>query len=242
MSPSATAFGDVSALALAAADEVAKAAAQAVAARQRFRIVLSGGRTPAALYRLLATEPFRGRIDWASTALLFGDERRVAPDDPSSNQRMARETLLSGLAVAPGAFLPLDGADPDGERAAERYERDLRSELGADPPDLLLLGLGPDGHTASLFPGSPALDEKSRWVRSVPPPAAVTPVVPRLTVTPPLLLRARRTLVLVTGEDKREALKRALAQSGSEHQTPARLVWRSDGAVDFFCDRAALGR
>ncbi len=227
---------DAAAIASAAAEEIARAAADAVAARGRFRLVLAGGHTPEALYRLLSSPPWRQRIDWPKVALLFGDERCVPPDDPRSNQRMVRLALLGALAAPPAAYLPMDGAAPD---AAARYEGRLRGELGDDPPDLLLLGLGPDGHTASIFPGSPALEERSRWVVAVPPPTTVPPPIPRLTLTPPLLIRARRTLVLATGAEKQAALARALAETGEERETPARLVRRSEGEVSFFFDPAA---
>jgi 6-phosphogluconolactonase len=217
---------------------VVQAGQQAQARSNRFLLGLAGGRTPAALYRALAKEPLRSALDWSRVTLVFGDERRVPKDDPWSNQRMVREQLLSGL---PGtvAVLAMDGADPDGDRAARRYEEELRAAANGVAIDLLLLGLGSDGHTASLFPGDAALEEKARWVVPVHAPPGVSPNVDRLTLTPVVIERAQEILVLVEGSEKASALCQALADEGSELRCPVRVVHRSRGRVTFLCDRQA---
>lgn len=231
---------DAAALARAAAEEVARRAEEAVAARGTFTLALSGGSTPQPLHALLAdpAAPFRARIPWARTEIWFGDERAVPPDHAESNFRMAREALLDH--VAPRAVHRIEGERPAAEAAA-RYEGELRAAAGPDgaPPrlDLVLLGLGNDGHTASLFPGSAALEERERWVTA--------PFVPavgahRITLTLPVLERARAIAFVVAGADKREALARLLAPGASP--VPAARVRPLDGALLVLADRAAAAR
>jgi 6-phosphogluconolactonase len=228
-------LGDPEALARAAAEEVVGAATRAVAARGAFTVALAGGATPRRLYRLLADAgaPFHGRIPWDRTHVFFGDERPVAPDHPDSNYRMAREALLDHVAVASVHRIPAEAPG-----AAAAYEADLRAFFGtpgdAAPPrlDLVLLGLGPDGHTASLFPGTAAVEEAARWV--------VSPFVPqvgsrRVTLTLPVLNRARAVLFLVSGAEKAGALARVL---GGE-PLPAARVQPDGGAVWLVDDAAA---
>jgi 6-phosphogluconolactonase len=238
MNPGLRIVSSPEALAEEGSARVVQVGQQTLARRGRFVLGLSGGRTPAALYRKLAAEPQRSALDWSRTSLVFGDDRRVPPDDPRSNQHMVREQLLSGL---PGnvAVLAMDGEDPDGERAAGRYEGQLRAACGGEI-DLLLLGLGPDGHTASLFPGdAAALEEKLRWVVPIHPPPGVSPNVDRLTLTPVVIERAREILVLVEGSEKASALRQALADEGSELRCPVRVVHRCRGRVTFLCDHDA---
>jgi 6-phosphogluconolactonase len=229
---------DAEAVARAAAEELVGAAARAVAARGRFTLALSGGSTPRRLYALLADPgaPFRGRIPWDRTHVFFGDERSVPPDHPDSNYRMARGALLDHIAAA--SVHRIRGEEPG---AADAYEAELRRffriPAGGAPPrlDLVLLGLGPDGHTASLFPGTPAVDETSRWTAS--------PFVPRLgtrrvTLTLPVLDRAREVLFLVSGGEKAPALARVLAAAPGAAALPAALVRPAGGAV-WIVDEAA---
>src|SRR3569623_757952 len=147
------------------ADSLVIAAAQAIAARGRVLLVLSGGSTPKALFELLATPPYAGRIDWTRTHVFWGDERCVPPDDRSSNYRMAREALLDKVPISPEAIHRMRGEDPP-EQAAAAYEADLRALFGGGAPrfDVVLLGMGDNGHTASLFPHLTAVRETSRWV------------------------------------------------------------------------------
>ncbi|BDG10032.1 6-phosphogluconolactonase [Anaeromyxobacter paludicola] len=227
---------DAEAVARAAAEELVLAAARAVAARGAFTLALAGGTTPRRLYALLAAEPFRGRVPWDRTQVFFGDERPVPPDHPDSNYRMAREALLDHVPVA--GVHRIRGEDP---AAAERYEEELRRWFGIPPGgapprlDLALLGLGADGHTASLFPGSLALDERVRWV--------VSPFVARLgsrrtTLTLPVLDRARAVIFLVSGGEKAPALARALAPAPGDEPLPAARVQPAGGAL-WIADHAA---
>src|SRR5262249_22411813 len=181
---------DADSLALAAADEFARSAADAVSRRGLFHVALSGGSTPRALYRRLTKPPHRGAIPWDSVRFFFGDERCVPPGDDRSNYRMAREALFNPLRIAPRRVFRVRGeADP--ARAAREYERLLRAHVPGRPPrlDLVLLGLGEDGHTASLFPGTPALTEGKRLAVENPGPR---PGEPRITLTYRAIDSARR--------------------------------------------------
>jgi 6-phosphogluconolactonase len=229
---------DPEALARRAAEEVARRAAEAVASRGTFSLALSGGSTPRLLYRLLAepTEPFARRVPWPQVHFFFGDERAVPPDDPASNYRMAREALLD---LVPSGSVHRMEAELGANEAATRYEAALRDHFGAvEVPvlDLALLGLGTDGHTASLFPGSPALRERRHWVMAAkgPPPA-----VERITLTPPPLERARALLFLVAGAEKAEPLRRMLRPQAGEDPIPAAQL-RPEGEVLVVADRAAV--
>lgn len=178
-------------------EDVGAAAAERVLALKPRTLALAGGSTPRGLYRRLAAAP----LDWAETDVFFSDERCVPPTHAESNYAMAQETLLRHV---PARVHRMPGEACD----AAAYERELRAVFPQTPPvfDLILLGLGADGHTASLFPGDPALDERERWVLRVEQPDYA-----RLTFTPPLLSAARAVLLLVAGERKREALSRLLA-------------------------------
>jgi 6-phosphogluconolactonase len=175
----------------------------------RMSLALSGGSTPRGAYELLAAAGRR----WDGVQVLFGDERMAPPDDPASNYRMARETLLDGIDIPPGNVHRIRGELPAWTAAAEA-EASLHAAVagrseGWPSIDLVLLGMGPEGHTASLFPGDPALDERSRAYVPVHRPDLPQP--DRVTVTLPVLLAARRVVVLVDGRDKTQALVRALA-------------------------------
>ena len=204
---------DVAALADDAAARLQAAAHAAVAARGRFVVALSGGSTPRALHaRLVALGP--DALPWRRTHVVFGDERCVPPDDAASNYGMARDTLLAHVPVPAEQVHRMEGERPPLD-AARRYEARLRALAGADDAapfvDLLLLGMGADGHTASLFPGAPTLDERTRWVVPAEAPVGVTPRE-RLTLTLPALARARTVLVLAAGAEKRAAVARAEAE------------------------------
>src|SRR3569833_54236 len=192
----------------ASADALVTAAAQAIAARGRFLLVLSGGSAPKALFELLATPPYAGRVDWTRTHVFWGDERCVPPDDRSSNYRMAREALLDKVPISPEAIHRMRGEDPP-QQAAAAYEADLSALFGGGAPrfDVVQLGLGDNGHTATLFPGRTAVRETSRWVVA----EYVGEVkMWRITMTPPLLNAAARVQFLVVGADKAAMLKRVL--------------------------------
>lgn len=209
----------------------------ALAAKDTCRISLSGGSTPKALYELLASEPFRGRFPWSKVSWYWGDERFVPPDHPESNYRMAREAMLARVPVPPQNVhpIPTDGTPED---AARRYERTLQHAYGPatlDPRrplfDIMLLGVGADGHTASLLPGHPALDERTRWVLPVP---EGRPEV-RITLTLPAIESSRHVAFLVAGKSKAPILLKIRAGGSG---LPAARV-RPVGELLWFVDRAA---
>lgn len=213
--------------------------AAAQAAGGEFRVSLSGGSTPRALYALLASDVFRERFPWRRVSWYWGDERFVPHDHPRSNYRMIREAMLSRTPVPPANIhpVPTDGTPED---AASRYERTLQSEYGAatlDPArpmfDVTLLGLGPDGHTASLLPGEPVLEERRRWVAAV---SHGRPEV-RITMTYPVIESSRRVAFLVAGREK-AAIFGAIRAGGS--RVPAARV-NPLGELVWFVDRAAAG-
>ena len=212
-----------------AAAHVRAAAAAAIAARGRFRIALAGGTTPRALYPALVSG-----IDWTRVAVFFGDERVVRPTDPQSNYRMAHETLLEPAAVPPANVFRWRAEDPDLAAAARDYQEALTAQ--AEPPwlDLALLGLGPDGHTASLFPGTTALAEETRLAVAVDVPAQGAH---RLTLTYPALCGAREICFLVTGREKASVLAAVLRRRQSD--LPAARIMRRPGPVTVFCDADA---
>ncbi len=223
------------------AEEIVARAGRAVAASSALTWVLSGGGTPRRLYELLASEPaFRDRMPWAETAFFWGDERPVPPDHPESNFRMAWEAMLSRVPVRPEQIhrWPVELAP---EEAARAYEATLRQALGlaagARPRfDLVLLGLGADCHTTSLFPGSPVLGERER-LTAAPWVAALNSY--RLTFTPPALDSARCVLFLVSGEEKAAALRAALAPEGDPADCPARAIHPAAGDLLWVVDRPA---
>jgi 6-phosphogluconolactonase len=214
--------------------------AEASASQGRFAIALSGGSTPRLLFEHLAVPPYLDRFPWARAHWFWGDERFVPEDDPLSNYRMAREALLSKAPIPAVNIHPIPTEHLDPEAAAADYERSLKSFYGAgqlDPArplfDVTLLGLGTDGHTASLFPRSPALQENGRWVAAV---IGEKPE-PRITLTFPTLDSSRHVAFLVAGTDKREMLARL--RDGDE-SLPAAQV-RPVGTLHIFCDAAAVG-
>jgi 6-phosphogluconolactonase len=231
------AVADPVALAKAAADRVTAAIA---ANDGRVAICLTGGSSPKELYRLLATEACRSQIPWDRVHWFIGDERFVAGDDPLNNMAMARQIFLDRCAPDSNIHpIPTDTGDP--ARAAIRYENELKSFYGAevlDPVrplfDLVLMGVGPDGHTASLFPNDPALQETDHWVVGV-PQAPVAPFVPRVTLTLPALNSCREMLFEVSGAEKRTILTRVLAGEN----LPANRA-QASGETIWLVDRAAL--
>jgi len=211
----------------------------ALAADGPFRVSLSGGSTPRALYALLASDEFRGRVPWGRVSWYWGDERFVPPDDPDSNYRMVRDAMLAKVPVPPDNVhpIPTDGTPDD---AARRYERTLQEAYGAtslDPArplfDVMLLGLGADGHTASLLPGEPVLEERRRWVAAV---AHGRPEA-RITLTYPAIESSRRVAFLVTGPEKAPILR---AIRAGDSRVPAARV-RPVGELVWLVDRAAAG-
>jgi 6-phosphogluconolactonase len=227
----------------AAAEEVLRAAKEAIAQRGRFTIVLSGGSTPKSLFNLLATNA-RTVFPWDHTFFFWGDERHVPPTDPDSNYRMAEEAMLSKIPVPAGNVFRFAAENPDAAAVAEAYEQTLRKFFQLGPGqipafDLILLGMGPDGHTASLFPGSPGLQEKTRlvianWVEKL--------KASRLTLTLPVLNAARCVAFLVSGTDKAPALHAVLESDVAGEQYPSKLIRPVDGKLIWLIDRAAASQ
>ena len=179
-------FPDLEALSAAAAEIIVNLARESLQARGRFSVALAGGNTPKRTYQLLV-ERYRDEIDWSRWQVIFGDERFVPSDDKRSNYRMAREALLAAAPIPADHVHPIPTDTPTVGDAADAYERTLRHVLAAGDTqpsaiDLVLLGVGPDGHTASLFPGSPVLAERTQWARAVEAPTTVQPSVPRVTL------------------------------------------------------------
>ena len=234
--PTLVVAADLDGLARLAADRVRVLAGDALAARGRFRLALAGGSTPRALYSHLATSD----LDWARTDVFFGDERSVGPEDPQSNFRMARETLLAPAAVPPENVHRMRGEDPDLESAAFDYENALGGPAAA-PFDLVLLGMGGDGHTASLFPGTAALDERRRLcvANDVPQLGAR-----RLTLTYPVFEAARDLMFLVAGADKADTLRDVLGPARDARRWPSQVLLRraEPRPALLFCDRAAVSK
>ncbi len=224
----------------AAAEEFVASASRGTPERP-FRVLLSGGRTPEPMYRALLSEPTRSRIDWNSVECYFGDERPVPPEHPDSNFGMVRRMLLEPLGLqAPRAYR-IRGEAGDLGLAAMRYEALLRSRLGAYPPedpafDLVYLGLGEDGHTASLFPGISIPEDPPRLVVAVWVEALSSM---RATVTYRILDAARRVIFLVAGKEKAAALRRTLAPAPDDAPTPASRVTPRSGEVIWLLDRDA---
>jgi 6-phosphogluconolactonase len=222
-------------LAQAAARDFATKAEAAIGERGRFAVALAGGSTPRATYEVLAND-YAGALDWSKVHVFFGDERTVPPNHEDSNYRMTHETLLSRVPV--GSVHRMRGELPPAEAAAA-YEEELREFLGAsnEPPslDLILLGIGDDGHTASLFPETSALEIHDRWVVANPVLKLETT---RLTLTVPVINAARAVNFLVAGEGKADALKEILEGEADPREYPAKLI-RPEGGPVWMVDRAA---
>jgi 6-phosphogluconolactonase len=238
-------FSDRAQLASAAAEKVTALARESIAARGRFSLALSGGSTPTVLYELLSREPFAARLDWLRVHVFWGDERCVGPDSPESNYRAAREALLDRVPIPPANVHRIRGED-EPERAAWAYEGLLRDffKTKEGPParsfDLVFLGLGEDGHTASLFPGTPPVTEERRWV--MPNRAEKAAVSARITLTPIVLAAAREVIFLVTGTSKAERLRDTLEGPHAPTPDPVRLVRPRRGALRWMVDTDAAAR
>ncbi len=214
---------------------------QAIAATERFRVALAGGTTPATLHATLASSEYAHRLDWKKVRFFFGDERCVPPSHPESNFRMADVTLFQPLKIASDHICRMKGEEQP-ETAARQYEQTLRQEWpGSDSSlprfDLILLGLGEDGHTASLFPGTSALDEQTRLVV---PSTSPKGIQARITLTLPVLNRAGAVLFLVTGQKKSGITRKVLENSAAGGPSwPASLVRPISGRLIWFLDQAA---
>jgi 6-phosphogluconolactonase len=235
-------LADGAAIAKRAAQEFVQAAAAAVRDHGAFNVALAGGSTPKALYTLLATDPsLRSQVPWEKLHLFFGDERHVGPGDPDSNFRMATEAMISKVQLTKDQVVRIKGEYPDAEEAAREYEQALQSyfklKLSEYPRfDLLFAGMGNEGHTLSLFPGTKALHADGRivvrnWVGKL--------YTERITLTAPAASNAARILFMVTGADKAHALKAVLEGPFEPEQLPAQLLQPKDGKLLWLVDAAA---
>jgi 6-phosphogluconolactonase len=238
--PDVRVFTDVNELSMQAGQAAVRTINESVRGAGRCSLVLSGGNTPRTLYGLLASE-FRDQIPWAHVHVFWGDERYVGLDDPDSNYRMAKETLLDHVPCPAGNVHPMPTHFPSADAAARDYENTLRNYFSTDWPhfDLSLLGLGEEGHTASLFPGSSALGELARWVVAVETPA--DPPL-RLTLTLPAITRAAHTYVLVAGSRKATALQHVLTGVPDPTTYPAAGVRLTEGTLIWWVDRGAAAQ
>ena len=219
-----------------AADLFAQHADLSIRRHGRFVVLLSGGKTPLPLYRRLTQEPWQRQINWGNVFVGWSDERCVPPDHEESNFRAAQETLLSHVPIPTDHIFRIEG-EGDPETTSLAYETQLQTALGEGvEPDLTLLGLGTDGHTASLFPADPALQERERWFVPVHIPELPQPW--RITATLPLLNKSRRVIFLVTGQEKTYALTRI--RNGM--MLPAGLVRPQHGTAIWLVDQAALSQ
>ncbi len=235
-------LADGAAIAKRAAQEFVQAAAEAVRIKGSFNVALAGGSTPKALYSLLVNDPaLRSQVPWDKIHLFFGDERHVAPDHPDSNYRMASETMISKSPLKPEQVTRIKGEYPDAEQAALEYEKALREyfklKAGEYPRfDLVLAGMGNEGHTLSLFPGTKALHADRRivvrnWIGKL--------YTERLTLAAPAASNAAHIIFMVTGVDKAPALKAVLEGPFEPEQLPAQLLQPQNGKLLWLVDTAA---
>ncbi|HEU5229499.1 MAG TPA: 6-phosphogluconolactonase [Ktedonobacteraceae bacterium] len=226
----------------AAAQHIVQIANESIVTHGRFTLALSGGSTPKTLYSLLGSEPYRSQINWALVEIFWSDERCVPPESEESNFHLAQEVLLSRIPLAPTQIHRMPADEPDRDAASHAYGLEIQKVFGTNriPSfDLLHLGMGPEGHTASLFPHQPSLHEQGRLVMPVTVPK---PPPPRLTFTPPLLNAAIHILFLVTGADKAEALQAVLEGPYQPDEYPAQIVQPTKGEVTWMVDTAAAAK
>jgi len=230
---------DLEALSHAAAELFADEARKAVQARGRFLVALAGGSTPRRTYELLAREPFRALVPWQKTHVFWGDERCVPADDPRNNALVARRMLLGQVPVPCEQVHPMI-CDSSPREAVVEYEALLRGFFAAGCPrfDLVLLGLGENGHTASLFPGTSVLEERQRWVADV---YLAEEGEHRLTLTAVAINQAALVVFLVSGHGKAPILRKVLQESQDPRSIPARLIKPVDGGLLWLVDQGAAG-
>lgn len=228
---------DAGELAKALAEFIIKIANEAIDTSGRFVIALSGGHTPETLFGVLSTEPYRGRIAWDKTFVFWGDERCVPSDNTQSNARMAKIFLLDHVDIPQSNINPVP-VDLPPDKAAAAYENSIKKFFGSEEPcfDLILLGLGQNGHTASLFPGSDVVTDNIHLVREVYVPEQQ---MFRITMTANLINQARNIIFLVGGEEKSEILKIVLTAPYQPRKYPAQLIEPVDGNLYWFVDNRA---
>ncbi len=233
---------DADALSHEAAQYIVHIAQESIVSHGRFTCALSGGSTPKKLYGLLASEPYRSQIDWALVEFFWSDERCVPPDDAESNYHMAQQVLLSKVPIPADQIHRMPADQADGNAASLAYTRTMQSTFGTEGVpsfDLIQLGMGPEGHTASLFPHQPSLHEQQRLVMPVIVPK---PPPPRLTFTPRILNAASHVLFLVTGAEKADAVQAVLEGDYQPDEYPAQIVRPVKGEVTWMLDKEAAGK
>ena len=235
-------YPDIDTLSQEAARYVVRVATESITTHGRFTLALAGGSTPKKLYGLLASEPYRSQVDWALTEIFWSDERCVPPDSEESNYHLAQEVLLSKVPISASQIhrMPADAEDRD--QASLTYTQEIQRVFGTNgiPSfDLLHLGMGPEGHTASLFPHQASLQEQSLLVMPVTVPK---PPPPRLTFTPLLLNAATHVLFLITGQDKADALQAVLEGAYNPDEYPAQIIRPTSGEVTWMLDPAAASK
>ena len=232
-------YPDTNILSREAAQFIVRLANEAIVTHGRFTIALSGGSTPKVLYSLLGDEPYRSQIDWAHVDIFWSDERCVPPDSEDSNYYLAQQVLLSKISIPDNQVHRMPADRPDRDAASQAYTEEMYRTFGTihiPKFDLIQLGMGPEGHTASLFPHQSSLHEQQRLVIPVTVPK---PPPPRLTFTPPILNAARHILFLVTGSDKADAVHAVLEGDYQPDEYPAQLVRPTNGEITWMLDTYA---
>lgn len=221
----------------AAAEKIVEIVTLAITERSRCSVALAGGSTPRDVYALLATENYRSRVEWENVFLFWGDERCVPPEHPDSNFRMVKESLLANINIPPLNIFRIRG-EIEPAAAAEEYEFILNDFFKNAAPrfDLILLGLGDDGHTASLFPGTNALDETQRWAISIFVPKFNSY---RMTLTLPVINNARHVVFIVSGKSKSQIIPRVINSEEQIKELPATFVRPLNGQLDWLLDAEA---
>ncbi len=232
-------YPDTDTLSQEAAQYVVRIANESIAVHRRFTIALSGGSTPKKLYSLLGEEPYRSQIDWALVDIFWSDERCVPPESEDSNYLMAQQVLLSKIPIPANQIHRMPADQNDHDAASYAYTLEMQQTVGTEGVpsfDLIQLGMGPEGHTASLFPHQPSLHEQQRLVMPVTVPK---PPPPRLTFTPRLLNAAAHVLFLVTGAEKQDAVQAVLTGKFQPDEYPAQIVQPTKGEVTWMLDQTA---
>jgi 6-phosphogluconolactonase len=231
---------DAEDLYVAVAEFIIDAANKAIAKKAQFTFVLSGGQTPLELYSILAKHPYRDYMQWDKTFVFWGDERCVPLDDDRNNAHQAKIHLLDKVDI-PKSNIHIIPVNLSPQEAAEKYEKDIKDFFEGEPQqfDLILLGLGEDGHTASLFPKTNVLTERVEGIRAV---VVNAPIGTRVTMTAPLINRAHQIAFLVTGKNKATILKKVLSDSYQPEKYPAQLIKPVDGELHWFANSVAATR
>lgn len=233
-------FKDLDEINRAAADIFVAAAGKAIREKGQFTVALTGGSSPVQLHKMLAQEPYSNQVDWQKCFVFWGDERWVPLNDPRSNARMAFETLLNQVPVPREQIFPMWSGEKTPQEYAGEYEKQLQLVLGEKGIfDLIFLGMGDDGHTASLFPGTEVLNEEMAWVKAY---YLEPQQMYRITLTAPLINRATEIVFLVNGEKKAPALREVLEGERNQKQYPAQLISAKEGAVSWLVDQTAASR